>query len=245
MKSPAALAVFASGSGTNLQSLLDKFGIDGRPDPSARVALVVSDRPDCGALERARTAGAPVAVVAPSECETPEAFAAELMAALLGHRIDLIALAGYLRLVPSTVVQAYRGRIINIHPAPLPAFGGQGLYGHRAHRAVIEAGVAISGPTIHFVDERYDTGPIIAQWPVPVRRTDTPESLATRVLRYEHRLYPAVIRALARGEVRLREDGRVELGAGFLPEGLGFGIAGEPEALAGIERLWSVEDPST
>lgn len=239
MSNPEALAVFASGSGTNLQSLLDTFGTDGQPDPSACVALVVSDRPSCGALDRARSAGAPIAVVDPKDHPAPEAFAAALLEAMHSHRIELIALAGYLRLIPPQVVEAYRGRIVNIHPAPLPAFGGKGLYGQRAHRAVIEAGVRVSGPTIHFVDERYDTGPIIVQWPVPVRPDDTPERLGERVLRYEHRLYPIVVRALARGEVRLGENGRVEVSGNYLPEGTGFAIADEPESLGSIERLWS------
>jgi folate-dependent phosphoribosylglycinamide formyltransferase PurN len=135
---------------------------------------------------------------------------AEQLEKLLGdHRVDLIVLAGYLRLVPRSVVGAYRGRIINIHPALLPAFGGAGMYGQRVHSAVIEQGARVSGATVHFVDEAYDRGPIIAQWPVPVLPGDTPEALAARVLRVEHLLLPRAACAVAMGKVRLDENGRL------------------------------------
>ena len=203
----AAVAVFASGGGTNLQALLDSFGADG--EPSARIGLVLSDRPGIRALDRALKVGVPTLVLVPKQFEQQTDYAAALMEALREHAIDLIALAGYLKLVPETVVREYRGRIINIHPGPLPTFGGQGMYGRHVHEAVLRAGVKVSGPTIHFVDERFDTGPIIAQWPVPVLTDDTVQSLAARVLKYEHRLYPAALRALALGAVRLDEEGRV------------------------------------
>jgi folate-dependent phosphoribosylglycinamide formyltransferase PurN len=111
---------------------------------------------------------------------------------------DLVVLAGYLKLVPSEVGQRFEGRMINIHPAMLPAFGGKGMYGSRVHRAVLEAGATVSGVTIHMVDERYDEGPIIAQWPVPVQHADTPESLAARVLDVEHQILTAVVLQAAR-----------------------------------------------
>jgi len=121
---------------------------------------------------------------------------------------DLVVLAGYVRHVPPAVVARFRLRMINIHPALLPAFGGAGMYGRRVHEAVLASGVAVSGATVHYVDEQYDHGPIIAQWPVPVHRGDTPDSLATRVLAVEHQLLPRVVIALARlgvpqGAVRL------------------------------------------
>jgi formyltetrahydrofolate-dependent phosphoribosylglycinamide formyltransferase len=227
--------VFASGSGTNLGSLLDNFGPDGSPDPSARIALLVTDRPGIRSLERADAAGVPARVIVPGDYETREAFAAALLDGLREHEIELIALAGYLKLVPARVIETYRGRIVNIHPGPLPTFGGPGMYGHHVHEAVIASGVRISGPTIHFVDERYDTGPIIAQWPVPVLAGDTPDSLAGRVLRHEHRLYPAVLRALARGEIRLEEDGRVVrrgVSGGGEP---GFRLAGLDASLESVK----------
>lgn len=231
-------AVFASGSGTNLQALLDTFGADGSPDPAVRIGLVISDRPGIGALERAEAAGVATRVIPPKEYGDPEDFTEALLAALGEHHVELVTLAGYLKLIPEAVVRTYRGRIINIHPGPLPTFGGSGMYGHHVHEAVLAAGVAISGPTIHFVDERYDTGPIIAQWPVPVLDGDTPDSLAARVLRYEHRLYPAVLRALASGEVELGEDGRVRR-SGFAAEGMGWAMTEEGEALASVAPAWN------
>lgn len=186
-------AVFASGGGSNLQALLDRF----TGDDAARIALVVSDRADAGALSRAERAGVP-AVHVPVRERGPEEVAESLLRVLAEHEIELIALAGYLRLVPSPVVSHYRNRILNIHPALLPAFGGRGMYGARVHAAVLAAGCTVSGATVHRVDERYDEGGIVAQWPVPVRPDDTPETLAARVLRVEHVLYPAVIAAEAR-----------------------------------------------
>lgn len=232
----AAVAVFASGGGTNLQALLDRFGSDGVPDPSARITLVISDRPGVGALERAAACGVTSRVIRPKDYDTPQGFADALIIALQEQSIEIIALAGYLKLVPEAVVQAYRGKIINIHPGPLPTFGGSGMWGHHVHEAVIASGVAISGPTIHFVDERYDTGPIILQWPVPVLRDDTADSLAARVLLYEHRLYPAVLGALARGEIALQSDGRVHVDGSTDPRG--FALVGEPTALDSVS-LWS------
>lgn len=235
---PAALAVFASGSGSNLGALIDRFGAEGAPDTSARVALVLTDRFEIEALERAEATGVPAATIRPQDHEGKDAFGDAILAALRAHAIELVALAGYLRLLPPGVVSAYRGKIINIHPAPLPAFGGPGMYGHRVHGAVIESGVRVSGPTIHFVDERYDTGAIIAQWPVPVLPGDTPDSLAARVLRYEHRLYPPVVSALARGEVRLGEDGRAVVSVPAPPGAIGFGASSEEGSLDSIESFW-------
>ena len=241
MSSIPAVAVFASGGGTNLQSLLDTFGCDGHPDDSCRIVLVISDRPDIGALERAEKAGSATAIIPPTRYDTREAFGEALLATLREHGVDIIALAGYLKLVAENVVRAFRGRIINIHPGPLPTFGGSGMWGHHVHEAVIESGLAISGPTIHFVDERYDTGPIIAQWPVPVLDRDTPDTLAARVLKYEHKLYPAVLRALARGEVEWLEEGRVRRGA-FGAGAKGFQLTDEDASLASVQPAWRSEN---
>jgi phosphoribosylglycinamide formyltransferase-1 len=190
-----SLAVFASGGGSNLQSLLDTLNRAGRT--WGRVALVVSDRPQAGALERAREADVPCAVVAATG-RPEEEIAAETIALLDAHAIDVVALAGYLRLVPAQVITRFRGRIVNIHPALLPAFGGRGMYGMRVHRAVLESGCRVTGVTVHYVDERYDEGRPLAQWPVPVVDGDTPETLAARVLATEHRLYPLALELLAR-----------------------------------------------
>lgn len=204
-RDPARVTVMASGSGTNFQALVDRFNLG--EDASARIVRLVASRAEAGALERAREAGVETAVI---EEDGPDgrALAAELEAA----GSDLVVLAGWLRLVPGPVVRVYRGRMINIHPALLPAFGGEGMYGARVHRAVLESGVRVTGATIHFVDEDYDTGRIIAQWPVPVKDGDDPERLASRVLRVEHRLLPATVSALARGVVRRDADGRVRWG---------------------------------
>jgi phosphoribosylglycinamide formyltransferase-1 len=230
------VSVFASGGGTNLQALLDAFGADGSPDDSCRIALVITDRPEIGALERAERHGVSTAIIRPKDHDGLEAFGQALLDTLSEHSIDIIALAGYLKLIPENVVRAFRNKIINIHPGPLPGFGGSGMWGHHVHDAVIKANVQVSGPTIHFVDERYDTGPIIAQWPVPVFSDDTPDSLAARVLKYEHRLYPAVLGAVACGDVRVDEDGKVHRSARI--EALGFQLTEEEASLASSERAW-------
>ncbi|MGQ0715527.1 MAG: phosphoribosylglycinamide formyltransferase, partial [Gemmatimonadaceae bacterium] len=135
--------------------------------------------------------------------------AAATLAMLQQHRAGLVVLAGYLRLVPAEIVRAFRGRMLNVHPALLPAFGGRGMYGARVHRAVLESGARVSGPTVHFVDEIYDHGPIVAQWPVPVFPDDTETALAARVLRAEHLLLPRVVHQVASGLVQLDDSGRV------------------------------------
>lgn len=189
------LAVFASGSGSNLQALIDRF--HSARDGLVRVVLVVSDREDARALERARNAGI-YATVVQVQGRPVDFVARELLAALEGADVDLIALAGYLRLVPAIVIKRFRNRILNIHPALLPSFGGPGMYGLRVHRAVLDSGCTVTGPTVHFVDEAYDTGRVVAQWPVPVVTGDTPETLAARVLEVEHMLYPAAVELVAR-----------------------------------------------
>ena len=186
---PVRVAVLVSGGGTNLQALLDTFpGADSQAVP-ARITRVISNRPDAGALDRARRAGVPTTVL------RDPADPAELLGALDG--CDLVVLAGYLKLVPAGAVARFRWRMINIHPALLPAFGGPGMYGPNVHAAVLASGTTLSGATVHYVDEQYDRGPIIAQWPVPVRPDDTAETLAARVRAAEHRLLPRVVRALA------------------------------------------------
>ena len=185
-EAPVRVAVLVSGGGTNLQALLDAL----RESPLARVARVISNRPDAGALSRARQAGVPAIVL-----QSP-GDAAELLAALADAQ--LVVLAGYLKLVPAAVVSRFRGRMINIHPALLPDFGGPGMYGRRVHAAVLASGAKESGATVHFADEVFDRGAIIAQEKVRVEPGDTPETLAARVLEAEHRLLPRVVLDLAR-----------------------------------------------
>ena len=187
---PVRVAVLASGGGTNLQALLDALNGD-PPSPLARVVRVLTNRPEAGALERARNRGVPTTVL--KDPDDP----GELLATL-DQGVDLVVLAGYLRLVPSPVVARFRWRMINIHPALLPAHGGPGMYGRRVHEAVLASGAAESGVTVHYVDEQYDRGAIIAQARVPVQPGDTAQTLAARVLVAEHRLLPLVVLELAR-----------------------------------------------
>ena len=198
------IGVLASGGGSNLQAILDHFAALGEAR-HGDVVLVASNRPDSGALSRAARAGIASAVL--QSPHAPDGL--ELHEALAAHGIDLVALAGYMRLIPAEVTIAYRGRMLNVHPALLPDFGGPGMYGARVHRAVLDAGAPLSGPSVHFVDEVYDHGAVIAQWPVPVLRGDDEHTLATRVLRAEHLLYPRVVNAVAAGDVRLGDDGQV------------------------------------
>jgi formyltetrahydrofolate-dependent phosphoribosylglycinamide formyltransferase len=181
------VAVAASGRGSNLEALLQSLG----EDAPARVVLVLSNRPDAGALERARAHGVPTEVL------PDPADAADWLDRLEHHRVDLLVLAGYLKLVPAAVIARYRDRIVNVHPGLLPTFGGRGMYGHRVHDAVLASGARESGATVHLVDEVYDRGAILAQGRVPVLPDDTPDRLAARVLQVEHRLLPAVVLAAA------------------------------------------------
>jgi phosphoribosylglycinamide formyltransferase-1 len=195
------IAVLASGGGTNLQAILDhleRLGDRRHGD----VVVVVSDRAEAGALTRARKHGISTAVIG--------AAGAELGDVLDEHGAELVVLAGYLRRVSENVVHRYAGRVVNVHPALLPGFGGAGMYGARVHAAVLAAGVTVTGVTVHFVDEEYDRGTIIAQWPVPVLAGDDARTLAARVLRVEHLLYPRVVDAVAGGRVTLAacRDGR-------------------------------------
>lgn len=199
------IAVLASGGGSNLQAILDHFATLGAAAPGA-VVVVISDRVAAGALEKARARGIPALHIGKSAA--PDA----LERALDAHEVDLVVLAGYLKLVPEGVVRRWAGRIVNIHPALLPAFGGHGMYGHHVHEAVVAAGARETGATVHFVDEQFDRGAIIAQRRVPVRPTDTPADVAARVLAVEHALYPVCVERLCRGEIVLQSDGTVRGG---------------------------------
>lgn len=198
---PARIAVLASGGGSNLQALLDHLA--GPAGGAGQVVWVGSDKAGCGALARAERAGAATHVV------TDARDSGSLIETLDRVGADVLVLAGYLKLVPAAVVGAFRGRLLNVHPALLPAFGGPGMYGQRIHAAVLAHGAMITGVTVHFVDEEFDRGPIIAQWPVPVLPGDTPETLGARVLRVEHRLFPLCVAAVAAGTIVLGDDNQV------------------------------------
>ena len=193
------IAVAISGRGSNLEALLRAL----QPGAPAEIVLVVSDRVKAAGLAHAKSREIP-AMVLPDPADAPA-----WLQLLREYQIDLLVLAGYLRLVPAPVVAAYRGRIINTHPSLLPAFGGKGMYGERVHQAVLDSGARETGVTVHLVDEVYDRGAVLAQSRVPVLRDDTPERLAARVLQVEHRLLPAaVLAAAAAGRpVPLEESG--------------------------------------
>jgi len=187
---PSRLAVLASGRGSNLQAIIDHFDNIAR-ERIAKVVLVASNRADSPALIRAATASIDIASFDAADDGT------QLLELLNRFRVDLVVLAGYLKRIPSRVVREYSGRILNIHPALLPEFGGEGMYGTRVHEAVIASGAKESGVSVHIVNDEYDRGPIVAQWRVPVEPDDTPDSLAARVLSVEHVVYPRVIEMVA------------------------------------------------
>jgi len=192
------IAVLASGGGSNLQAIIEHFERLGERR-GGDIVFVGSDRTKAGALERAARHNIPFGALATPA--RPDGLSLDDV--LERHRVDLIVLAGYLRLVPAPIVARFQGRIINVHPALLPSFGGTGMYGQRVHRAVIESGVRVTGVTAHFVDDEFDRGRIIAQWPVPVFGTDDAGTLAARVLRVEHLVYPRVVDAVASGRTTL------------------------------------------
>jgi phosphoribosylglycinamide formyltransferase-1 len=192
------IAVFGSGAGSNFRAILT--AIQQGNIPGARISLVVSNNSGAGILGIARANALPAIHLSQKQFPDEGSFAAALLSTLRDHGVNFIALAGYMKRVPPAVVGAYRMRMVNIHPALLPRFGGGGMYGMRVHEAVLAAGQTTSGATVHYVDEEYDTGPVVLQHEVPVLPGDTPESLAARVLSAEHELYPAAIRRIAQNE---------------------------------------------
>jgi formyltetrahydrofolate-dependent phosphoribosylglycinamide formyltransferase len=201
MAQPLRLAVLLSGGGTTLQNLLDRTA-DGRL--AAAVVQVVSNRGDAYGLERARRAGVPAAVVDRKACGSREEFSGRIFALCRAARADLVCLAGFLQLIH--VPDDFLGRVMNVHPALIPAFCGQGYYGRHVHEAVLAYGTKVSGCTVHFADNQYDHGPIILQRVVPVLPDDTPDTLAARVHEQENEAYPEAIRLFAEG--RLCIEGR-------------------------------------
>ncbi|KAF5197347.1 Phosphoribosylglycinamide formyltransferase [Thalictrum thalictroides] len=198
------LAVFVSGGGSNFKSIHEAC-VKGlvRGD----VAVLVTNKPDCGGAEYARRKDISV-ISFPKTSIVPTGLSSmDLVTALRNLEVDFVLLAGYLKLVPVELVRAYPKSILNIHPSLLPAFGGKGYYGMKVHKAVIASGARFSGPTVHFVDEHYDTGRILAQSVVPVLANDSAEELAARVLHEEHQLYVEVTSALCEERIAWREDG--------------------------------------
>ena len=195
MNLPVRLGVLLSGSGRTLQNLIDRIGDGTLP---AKIEVVVSSSPKAFGLERARRHGLPAATVVRRDHPDAGSFSEAVSRALEPYPIDLVVMAGFLHLY--VFPEKYRGRVLNIHPALLPDFGGEGFYGHHVHEAVLRAGAKESGCTVHFADHRYDRGPIIVQRRVPVLPGDTPDTLADRVFREECLAYPEAILKVARGE---------------------------------------------
>lgn len=193
---PLRVGVLASGRGSNLQAILDAIDA-GRL--AARVVVVVSDRADAQALDRARRHGAKAVFVDPRQHPDREAFDRAVLAVLDEHKVELVCLAGFMRLLTPGFIAAYRHRILNIHPALLPSFPGL-----HAQRQALAYGAKISGATVHFVDEGVDTGPIILQAAVPVLDDDTEETLSARILAEEHKIYPRAIQLFVEGRLEIQ-----------------------------------------
>ena len=185
------IAVLVSGGGTNLQAIID--AIDSGKITNAEISVVISNNANAYALERAKHHGIESLCVSPKNFETREEFNQKLLETIQSYGVDLVVLAGCLVVIPEIMVKAYPNKIINIHPALLPAYGGKGMYGHHVHEAVIAAGEKESGITIHYVNDHYDQGAIIFQAKCPVLPTDTPDDLAARVHELEYRYFPQII----------------------------------------------------
>ncbi|WP_281884607.1 phosphoribosylglycinamide formyltransferase [Paenibacillus sp. YYML68] len=194
-RSPFRIAVFASGSGSNFQALVDAVK-EGRLD--ARIELLVCDKPEAKVVERAHAAGVAVHAFRPKDYASREAYEAEIVELLNAKQIDLVVMAGYMRLITSVLVEPYYGRLINVHPSLLPAFPGI-----NAVKQALDYGVKVTGVTVHYVDGGMDTGPIIAQQSLALVPGDTEETVAERVHRIEHELYPKVVGWIRDGKVRL------------------------------------------
>lgn len=194
------LAALVSGGGRNLQSLIDAIEAG---ELDARIEVVIASRPNAGAIERANKHGLKVEVVSRRAAASIDAFQAELLAALGRYPIDLICLCGFLSFLSPDIIARYRGRIMNIHPSLLPAFGGKGFYGKNVHAEVLNYGCQVTGCTVMFVDEGEDTGPIIIQQAVPVLDDDTPETLEARVMQAEYKAYPRAVALFGAGRLSL------------------------------------------
>lgn len=195
------IAVFASGRGSNFQAILDAIQKGFLP---ARVCAVISNNSTAGALVTARTQNIPAFHLSQKQFPSEDAFSKTLLSLLQDHGVQFIALAGYLKKLLPPVVERYRNKITNVHPALLPSFGGPGMYGHHVHEAVIAAGVKVSGATVHLVDEAYDRGPIVLQKAVEVLPNDDALSLAATVLTIEHEIYPMALKAFAENRVEFK-----------------------------------------
>ncbi len=189
------IAVFGSGRGSNFQAILS--AMKRGEIPGAHIGVVVSNNSSAGILDLARTNGIPALHISRKQFTSEEEFVDRLLSILDAHDVNFIVLAGYMKKIPARVIQRFRNSIINIHPALLPEFGGDGMYGARVHEAVIASGQNCSGATVHLVDEEYDHGRVILQKRVKIEPGDTPETLAAKVLEIEHEIFPKAIRLMA------------------------------------------------
>jgi len=202
------LAVLISGGGSNLQSIIDSCD-SGELKGLAAVAVVVSNKPDAYGLERAKKHGIPALFLNPKEHVSNKAFCKSISGKLVEYKVDLVCLAGYMNFIDSCLLKSFKGKVINIHPALLPKFGGKGMYGHHVHEAVVAAGEIESGATVHFVDEVYDHGKIILKKKVKVLKKDTCDTLSKRVLEAEHILYPLAIKKVIKNKAISKSQSRI------------------------------------
>ncbi|HHW03036.1 MAG TPA: phosphoribosylglycinamide formyltransferase [Thermoanaerobacterales bacterium] len=195
------LGVLVSGGGTNLQSIIDNIESGYLP---AKIAVVISSKEGAYALERAKKHRIPAYVVKRKDFDSQEKYEDEMIELLRRHQVELVVLAGFLKVLSPHFVRAFPNRIMNIHPSLIPSFCGRGFYGEKVHEAVLNYGAKITGVTVHFVDEGTDTGPIILQRAVPVKDDDTPDTLAARVLKEEHKIYSEAIKLYAEGLLEIQ-----------------------------------------
>ena len=198
------IAVLVSGNGTNLQAIIDRY----LNNPDIKISLVISNKKDAYALKRANLANIPTMVISKKDFPNQSD---EILKQVKANNIDLIVLAGYLSILSGSIINEYKNKIINIHPSLIPSFCGPGMYGHHVHEAVIKSGVRYSGCTVHFVNGGVDSGPIILQQAVDVFYTDTPDSVAAKILVYEHKLLVKAIDLIANNKVIVHDDNRVEI----------------------------------
>lgn len=201
------LGVLASGRGSNFEAILKTIK-NGKLDASIQV--VISNKASAGALEIASRNGIPDIYISKKEFPSQEQFDEKLLSVLNEHQVNFVVLAGYLKMLSPFIVRKFKNKILNIHPALLPSFGGKGMYGSYVHQAVLDYGCKVSGVTVHLVDEKYDTGPPVLQRCVPVQDDDTPESLAQRVLKVEHQIYTEALQLFAQNLVEI-EGRRVKI----------------------------------
>ena len=196
------LAVFASGRGSNFQAILEQINKGIIP---AEIGLCLTNNPNAGVLDVAKENGIPVKICSPKDFPDSNSFNEEILTALIEAEIDIIILAGYLKLIGAQIVDRYSNKILNIHPALLPSFGGKGMYGHHVHEAVYNRGVKFSGATVHLVNKEYDAGPIVIQKVVSIEDAISPDDIASRVLKVEHEIFPQAVKLLV--EERLEVTG--------------------------------------